>query len=753
VDAATGVITTVAGTGTQTYSGDGGPATSAQLNVPFGVAVDVGGNLFIPDQDNHRIRRVAGIAVPPPPTLAITSPTPDQVFPPGIIGTTSVTLTVDIQNHTGHWHWKLGAPVSQPTGQTADGTAVTTGNTATIPGLANGQTHTVYVALVDANHNLLSPSVTASVTFSVDPLHIAHLTVAAGLEVTDLLYGVSPSASINVDPFDGIAPPPVPEALIDARFERPDSTGTTRRYTADFVPPLSAPGVIEWKLRLSNQSASPQSVNLKWQGAALLVGAAGGGVNRATLTNDPATATPALNISLLTDDTTNGANLDIAAGTTHTYIVRLHVSTVVLTVADGWNMLSAPGVGSLAPLASVSMATYRWNATAQAYEGVGASQPLLPFDQTTLPAVRTGFFLRPATGGTFPLSVSLPLDLDVVAVLPASLAPNWSIVGAPASASGIAANVDPDGAGTVTAIDGGFPGTVQWYNPATQRYEVATTLLQGRGYWVLNLLTTARAIDLSQPSPPSAPSGQPFLAIPQPDWMLRMTLELADGSTREVELGSGKDADASFDRYDIPLPPHPDATSPEFYADVAHVARRLSRSVLPVGREGGEWTVTARLPQTEGVVRWRSAAPSTGSGHSMPKGYRLVVESDGSEVDASRAVRLGRGVHTLRVRVLWEPPSRTRLLANFPNPFNPETWIPYELREEAEVRVRIYTASGALVRELWLGRREAGFYTDRASAAYWDGRNSVGESVASGVYFYELEAGSTRQMRRMVIVR
>jgi flagellar hook assembly protein FlgD len=75
------------------------------------------------------------------------------------------------------------------------------------------------------------------------------------------------------------------------------------------------------------------------------------------------------------------------------------------------------------------------------------------------------------------------------------------------------------------------------------------------------------------------------------------------------------------------------------------------------------------------------------------------------------------------------------------------------LREDAEVTVRVYTASGALVRELSLGRREAGFYTDRASAAYWDGRNAVGESVASGVYFYELEAGSTRHMRRMVIVR
>ncbi len=84
------------------------------------------------------------------------------------------------------------------------------------------------------------------------------------------------------------------------------------------------------------------------------------------------------------------------------------------------------------------------------------------------------------------------------------------------------------------------------------------------------------------------------------------------------------------------------------------------------------------------------------------------------------------------------------LLANFPNPFNPETWIPYHLAKPAEVTITIYTVNGQVVRELALGHQPAGIYQNRSRAAYWDGRNAVGEPVASGVYFYTLSTESTR---------
>ena len=104
-------------------------------------------------------------------------------------------------------------------------------------------------------------------------------------------------------------------------------------------------------------------------------------------------------------------------------------------------------------------------------------------------------------------------------------------------------------------------------------------------------------------------------------------------------------------------------------------------------------------------------------------------------------------------RVEVPPPSETVLLANYPNPFNPETWIPYALSEATEVTVTIYAANGAVVSTLDLGHQRAGSYASRSRAAYWDGRNAAGESVASGVYFYTLQAGDFSATRKMLIMK
>ena len=96
-------------------------------------------------------------------------------------------------------------------------------------------------------------------------------------------------------------------------------------------------------------------------------------------------------------------------------------------------------------------------------------------------------------------------------------------------------------------------------------------------------------------------------------------------------------------------------------------------------------------------------------------------------------------------------PTETRLLANYPNPFNPETWLPYQLSEPAEVTLRIYFMDGTLVRTLTLGHQPAGVYHNKSRAAYWDGRNELGEKVASGVYFYTLTAGDFTATRKMLI--
>ena len=95
----------------------------------------------------------------------------------------------------------------------------------------------------------------------------------------------------------------------------------------------------------------------------------------------------------------------------------------------------------------------------------------------------------------------------------------------------------------------------------------------------------------------------------------------------------------------------------------------------------------------------------------------------------------------------------TVLLPNYPNPFNPETWIPYHLAEPADVTLTIYSVDGKVVRRLDLGHQDTGYYQSKARAAYWDGRNSVGERVASGLYFYTLTAGDFAATRKMLIMK
>jgi hypothetical protein len=98
-------------------------------------------------------------------------------------------------------------------------------------------------------------------------------------------------------------------------------------------------------------------------------------------------------------------------------------------------------------------------------------------------------------------------------------------------------------------------------------------------------------------------------------------------------------------------------------------------------------------------------------------------------------------------------PRESVLLQNYPNPFNPDTWIPYRLKQEAEVTIEIYNVTGQIIRTLNLGKKEPGHYVSRQKAAYWDGANEAGESVASGIYFYTIRAGALEATRRMTVLR
>ena len=126
---------------------------------------------------------------------------------------------------------------------------------------------------------------------------------------------------------------------------------------------------------------------------------------------------------------------------------------------------------------------------------------------------------------------------------------------------------------------------------------------------------------------------------------------------------------------------------------------------------------------------------------------------DGSEAFQRGIVNLKHLLSNVGNADLRSLPAKTALFANYPNPFNPETWIPYRLAEDAFVTLTIYDSNGQVVRTLDLGHQTAAVYESRSKAVYWDGRNNLGESVASGLYFYTLTAGDFSATRKMLILK
>ncbi len=122
------------------------------------------------------------------------------------------------------------------------------------------------------------------------------------------------------------------------------------------------------------------------------------------------------------------------------------------------------------------------------------------------------------------------------------------------------------------------------------------------------------------------------------------------------------------------------------------------------------------------------------------------MENDGS-------LTFRQGIANLQRLLSVSIPEKTALLANYPNPFNPETWIPYQLSADADIQINIYATNGALIRTLNLGYQSTGIYQKRSRAAYWDGKNEIGEPVSSGIYFYTFTAGNFTATRKMLILK
>ena len=188
--------------------------------------------------------------------------------------------------------------------------------------------------------------------------------------------------------------------------------------------------------------------------------------------------------------------------------------------------------------------------------------------------------------------------------------------------------------------------------------------------------------------------------------------------------------------------------------DLVLVAANLGATGQNAADVNGDGTVNVLdLTRVAGALGTAAGAPSDGERNLA---FTPTREQVSEWLEQARRMNLTdttfqRGILMLERLLASLTPKETVLLPNYPNPFNPETWIPYQLSEPVAVDITIYSADGQLVRRFSFGDQPAGRYESRSRAAYWDGRNETGEFVASGLYFYTLTAGDFSATGKMLI--
>ena len=180
---------------------------------------------------------------------------------------------------------------------------------------------------------------------------------------------------------------------------------------------------------------------------------------------------------------------------------------------------------------------------------------------------------------------------------------------------------------------------------------------------------------------------------------------------------------------------------------------------------GNAFTLNALEAALAAAVEIEAIAEAPMLGGTRPDNFRDSLYSGNrayhNVADAlADAGHLGHNIPAVLTRLLQllkeigeTPPETTALLPNYPNPFNPETWIPYQLANASRVQITIFDTRGTVVRKLDLGHQQKDYYMSKVRAAYWDGKNQFGEPVASGIYFYTLTAGDFNATRKLLIAK
>jgi hypothetical protein len=277
-------------------------------------------------------------------------------------------------------------------------------------------------------------------------------------------------------------------------------------------------------------------------------------------------------------------------------------------------------------------------------------------------------------------------------------------------------------------------------------------------YWVYSNRESAKLkIDPTVPGKGVLPVTPAAPAVEMPyNWSVKVMPEAGGVSGTAKFAGIVSDATDGIDRYDVlDLPALPGQIVRASF--ITEAGDYLQDMKAPTDEMFWSFKVTSAV-ETPVTLRFDPSA--------VPSEYRTVMLIDNTTEAAtdlrqvfSYAYKPSETIRGFKLIIskahpeTYMVPKRSVLLQNYPNPFNPETWVPYRIAKAGDVTVNIYNVAGQLIRTLELGHREAGSYTVKERAAYWDGRNITGERVASGVYFYNIQSGSFHAIKRMVIVK
>ena len=740
---------TVSRDGGQTWPASGtlaiemGDATSSAVQTPYVYVAE-----FDPASGAASVQRGSLAA-----HVSIATPASDQVFPAGTTST-PITVTIDHPLPAGHWHWQLDTQFAD-TG-VAGGSHVDPGVlTDTIADLVDGGAYTVYVALVsDAAHNLIdvndNADSRASVAFSVDT-------------------GIAPATVSIMTPTEG--------------QELPPGTATTT-LSVDITGHTAETWAWRLDTAFPDTGAVPGDANPVASGSIAGIGGLVDGASHTVYvalvdgdlvdaTAEPASrASAAFSIGILPTEFVRVVSKQGGAGTTTAIPVEIYA--VPVGTVTGVDLDLHYDETILTPTSDAGVLA-----------AVTVNAALVPADWVILQNISSpgvlsvslaSAFANALTGGEI-LSVAFDVAVGAVAGTQTPL----TLTGVrlnedEVDSTGVAGlftvlNVvygDVTGDGTISAYDASW--VLEWVANDLAGTPIVFPIEENAPMWASLPLTGPEALEVAdvdddgfitamdasdilrkrvgiidlfvaEGGAPSAPSSAPGAAV----YSLRgLALSERPGAQVTVTL----DASAMADLYggELVLDFDPSLLRPVDVALRRHDARDAMQRPLLTQSEGD-----GRL-----AVAFASARPIEASDALLEVTFEATRDISHARESAIRAshLRLNRSkIETDFAFPFRVEPFANRLMANYPNPFNPETWIPFELAADSHVEVRVYGLDGSVVRTVELGRRAIGEYRTRDEAAYWDGRNESGEHVASGVYVYELVAGAHRSVRRMTVLK